>query len=361
MKEQPLPSLRIAMLGQKHSFSREGGVEVVAGALALRMAMLGHSVTLFDRSPRPQGLPFPRLAGLRLRQVPTLNRGGLAAFTSSLAAAVRAAFGPYDVVHFHAEGPAAVCWIPKLAGKRVICTIHGLDWQREKWGCLASAYIRLGEKTAVRFADEIIVLNENTRDYFRERYGRETCVVPNGTSKAEKLPARMIRQTWDLAPDGFVLFVGRLVPEKGLRLLLNAWRGIETEKTLVIAGGGACSFLRELEAIAGNNVLFTGPVQGQILEELYSNAYLFVLPSDLEGMPLSLLEAMSYANCCRGSDIPSCRETAEDGALYFAQGDEESLRAALQELLDHPDAVMRWRETAASVISKKHSWDEIAA
>ena len=332
MKEQPLPSLRIAMLGQKHSFSREGGVEVVAGALALRMAMLGHSVTLFDRSPRPQGLPFPRLAGLRLRQVPTLK-----------------------------EGPAAVCWIPKLAGKRVICTIHGLDWQREKWGCLASAYIRLGEKTAVRFADEIIVLNENTRDYFRERYGRETCVVPNGTSKAEKLPARMIRQTWDLAPDGFVLFVGRLVPEKGLRLLLNAWRGIETEKTLVIAGGGACSFLRELEAIAGNNVLFTGPVQGQILEELYSNAYLFVLPSDLEGMPLSLLEAMSYANCCLVSDIPSCRETAEDGALYFAQGDEESLRAALQELLDHPDAVMRWRETAASVISKKHSWDEIAA
>ena len=78
-------------------------------------------------------------------------------------------------------------------------------------------------------------------------------------------------------------------------------------------------------------------------------------------MPLSLLEAMSYANCCLVSDIPSCRETAEDGALYFAQGDEESLRAALQELLDHPDAVMRWRETAASVISKKHSWDEIAA
>ena len=360
MKKKQTDRLRIAMLGHKHAFSREGGVEVAVGELAARLAQRGQLVTLLDRSPRAKDLTRPEIPGLRIRQVPTLNIGGLAAFTSSLSGAVLAAVGGYDVVHFHAEGPAAVCRIPKLFGKRVVCTVHGLDWQREKWGGFASAYIRLGEKAAARYADEIIVLNESTRRYFRERYGRETRVIPNGASPRERRPACLIRQRWGLEPDAYVLFVGRLVPEKGLRLLLKAWSGLETEKKLVIAGDGSPAFRRELEGLAGENVLFTGHVSGSALEELYSSAYLFVLPSDLEGMPLSLLEAMSYGNCCLCSDIEACTETAGDGALYFERGNEDSLRTALRELLADEKTVLRMREGAADEVLSKYRWDEIA-
>ncbi len=359
MKKRQQDRLRIAMLGQKHAFSREGGIEVAVGELAERMAKKGHSVTLLDRSPRAADTDRPRIEGLSFRQVPTLNVGGLAAFSSSFFGAVMAACGPYDVVHFHAEGPAAFCRIPKLFGKRVVCTIHGLDWQREKWGRLASAYIRRGERAAAKHADELIVLNESTRRYFRETYGRGTQLVPNGASRPEKAPARLIREKWGLEKDGYVLFVGRLVPEKGLRLLLRAWNGIGTDKKLLIVGDGAAPFRRELEAMAGENVLFTGFVQGRTLDELYGNAYLFVLPSDLEGMPLSLLEAMSCGNCCLCSDIPSCTETALDRALYFEHGNEASLRAALRRLLDSPETAARYRQAAADFVSARYDWDEI--
>ena len=324
------------------------------------MARLGHKVTLLDRSPRPSRSAAPCAEGLEIRHVPTLGRGGLAALTSSFFGAVRAAFGKYDVVHFHAEGPAAMCLIPRLLGKRVVCTVHGLDWQREKWGRLARAYIKLGEKAAVRYAHEMIVLNNDTRDYFLKTYGRETRVIPNGASPAPNAPVRLIRQAWGLEKDGYVLFVGRLVPEKGLRLLLKAWKKLKTDTTLVIAGGGASeSFMGELASLAGENVLFTGFVEGQALSELYCNCRLFVLPSDLEGMPLALLEALSSGCCCLASDIPACRETARDKAVYFERGSESSLIKALQTLLDSPGNVSRYREGAKEFVLSNYDWDEI--
>ena len=360
MKKMNSGRLRIAMLGQKHSFSREGGIEVAVGELAGRMARLGHKVTLLDRSPRPSRSAAPCAEGLEIRHVPTLGRGGLAALTSSFFGAVRAAFGKYDVVHFHAEGPAAMCLIPRLLGKRVVCTVHGLDWQREKWGRLARAYIKLGEKTAVRYAHEMIVLNNDTRDYFLKAYRRGTRVIPNGASPAPNAPVRLIRQAWGLEKDGYVLFVGRLVPEKGLRLLLKAWKKLKTDTTLVIAGGGASeSFMGELASLAGENVLFTGFVEGQALSELYCNCRLFVLPSDLEGMPLALLEALSSGCCCLASDIPACRETARDKAVYFERGSESSLIKALQTLLDSPGTVSRYREGAKEFVLSNYDWDEI--
>ncbi|MBR5985012.1 MAG: glycosyltransferase family 4 protein [Clostridia bacterium] len=360
MKKMNSGRLRIAMLGQKHSFSREGGIEVAVGELAGRMARLGHKVTLLDRSPRPSRSMVPRTEDLEIRCVPTLGRGGLAALTSSFFGAVKAAFGKYDVVHFHAEGPAAMCLIPRLLGKRVVCTVHGLDWQREKWGRLARAYIKLGEKTAVMYAHEMIVLNNDTRDYFLKAYRRGTRVIPNGASPAPNAPVRLIRQAWGLEKDGYVLFVGRLVPEKGLRLLLKAWKKLKTDTTLVIAGGGASeSFMGELASLAGENVLFTGFVEGQALSELYCNCRLFVLPSDLEGMPLALLEALSSGCCCLASDIPACRETARDKAVYFERGSESSLIAALQTLLDSPGNVSRYREGAKEFVLSNYDWDEI--
>ena len=221
------------------------------------------------------------------------------------------------MVHIHAEGPAFFCWIPKLFGKRVICTIHGLDWDREKWrGSVASKFIRGGEKNAVKYADEIIVLSKDVQKYFLETYGRETHFIPNGVNRPEVREAKLITDHFGLEKDSYILFLGRLVPEKGIRYLVEAFKNVKTDKKLVIAGGSSDtdSFMEELKELAkgDDRILFTGFVQGAMLDELYSNAYIYTLPSDLEGMPLSLLEAMSYGNCCLVSDIPECAEVVED-------------------------------------------------
>lgn len=226
------------------------------------------------------------------------------------------------MVHIHAEGPAFFCWIPKLFGKRVICTIHGLDWDREKWrGSVASKFIRGGEKNAVKYADEIIVLSKDVQKYFLETYGRETHFIPNGVNRPEVREAKLITDHFGLEKDSYILFLGRLVPEKGIRYLVEAFKNVKTDKKLVIAGGSSDtdSFMEELKELAkgDDRILFTGFVQGAMLDELYSNAYIYTLPSDLEGMPLSLLEAMSYGNCCLVSDIPECAEVVEDKESLF--------------------------------------------
>lgn len=357
--------LNIAMLGHKHILSREGGVEIVVNELSTRMAALGHSVTCYDRSAHHvSGSQLDARAeykGVKIEQVWTIEKKGFAAMTSSMAAAWKAAWGKYDVVHIHAEGPAAMCWLPKLRGKRVIVTIHGLDWARAKWGGFASKYIKWGEKQAVKYADEIIVLSKGVQDYFQKEYGRRTVFIPNGVSRPKIREAVEIRKRWGLEKDSYVLFLGRIVPEKGLRYLLEAWRAVRTEKKLVIAGGSSDTqaFLDELKHMAGENVIFTGFQQGRVLEELYSNAYLYTLPSDLEGMPLSLLEAMSYGNCCVVSDIPECAEVVEDKAVCFPKGNADALRKTLQALLDEPEKVGGFKKTAAEYITAKYSWDDV--
>lgn len=183
------------------------------------------------------------------------------------------------MVHIHAEGPAFFCWIPKLFGKRVISTIHGLDWDREKWrGSVASKFIRGGEKNAVKYADEIIVLSKDVQKYFLETYGRETHFIPNGVNRPEVREAKLITDHFGLEKDSYILFLGRLVPEKGIRYLVEAFKNVKTDKKLVIAGGSSDtdSFMEELKELAkgDDRILFTGFVQGAMLDELYSNAYI---------------------------------------------------------------------------------------
>ena len=302
MKEK----LRVAMFGQKR-LSREGGIEIVVKELCTRMARDGCQVTCYNRSGHHvSGAEYDRkieYEGICQKSVPTIEKKGLAAVSSSAFAALYSALGKYDVIHIHAEGPAFFAWLPKMFGKRVIVTIHGIDWQREKWQSgFGSKFIRQGEKNAVKYADEIVVLSKGVQDYFRETYGRETHFIPNGVSRPVNRKANLITDRFGLTSDSYILFLGRLVPEKGIRYLVEAFKNVKTEKRLVIAGGSSDtdSFARELKDLAKDDhrIIFTGFVQGNLLDELYSNAYIYTLPSDLEGMPLSLLEAMSYGNCC---------------------------------------------------------------
>ena len=368
-KKHSRENLRIAMLGHKRIPSREGGIEIVVEELATRMAKKSHSVTCYNRKGHNvagsefDGTKLKTYKGVTLQEVFTIDKRGLAAMTASVSASLRAALGNYDVVHIHAEGPAFMCWLPKLFGKKVIVTVHGLDHQRAKWGKFASWYIRGGEKNAVRFADEIIVLSKGVQDYFQNTYGRTTRFIPNGVNKAKPRKARQITEKWGLTKDSYILYLGRIVPEKGERYLIEAFKQTKTDKKLVIAGGSSDTqaFMDELKSLAKDDdrIIFTGFVQGEILEELYSNPYIYTLPSDLEGMPLSLLEAMSYGNCCLTSDIPECSEVVEDKALLFRKSDVSDLKEKLQNACDHPEMVETYKAQAEEFICRKYNWDDV--
>ena len=361
--------LNIAMLGHKRIPSREGGIEIVVEELSTRMVKKGHSVTCYNRSGHHvsgkeyDGGFLKEYQDVKLKSVFTINRKGLAAMTSSFFGAICAAFGKYDVVHFHAEGPCAMLWLPKLFGKRCIATIHGIDWQRAKWGGFASKYIKFGEKVAAKYADEIIVLSAGVQKYFMDTYGRKTVFIPNGVNKPILRNPQLIKEKYGLDKDEYILFLGRLVPEKGITYLIEAFKGVTTEKKLVIAGGSSDTdaFMQELKKLAegDDRIAFTGFVQGQMLEELYSNAYLYTLPSDLEGMPLSLLEAMSYGNCCLTSDIAECAEVVEDKAILFKKSDIDDLKEKLQYICDNPDAVRKLKNGAADFICQKYNWNDV--
>lgn len=355
------------MFGQKR-LSREGGIEIVVKELCTRMAKNGYTVTCYNRSGHHvSGAEYDKKTeyeGINQKCVPTIEKKGLAAVSSSFFAALYSAFGKYNVVHIHAEGPAFFSWLPKLLGKRVIVTVHGLDWQREKWKSgFGSKFIKQGEKNAVKYADEIIVLSKGVHDYFRNQYGRETGFIPNGVNRPEIRKAELITDKFGLTKDSYILFLGRLVPEKGIRYLVEAFKNVKTEKKLVIAGGSSDtdSFMKELKELAKDDkrIIFTGFVQGQMLEELYSNAYIYTLPSDLEGMPLSLLEAMSYGNCCLVSDIQECTEVVEDKALIFKKSNVQDLQNKLQEACDRTEKIMELKQQAADYICKKYNWDDV--
>ena len=369
MKKRSKQKLKIAMLGHKRIPSREGGIEVVVEELATRMVERGHSVTCFNRSGHNvAGAEFDRehckeYKGVKIKEVFTINRRGLAAMTSSVFSSIAAVLGNYDVVHIHAEGPAFMCWFPKLLGKRVIVTVHGLDHQRAKWGKFASAYIMMGEKNAVRYADEIIVLSAGVQKYFADMYGRKTCFIPNGVNEPKIRVAEQITEKWGLTKDGYILYLGRIVPEKGEKYLIEAFKKVKTDKKLVIAGGSSDTqdFMNELKELSKDDerIIFTGFVQGHIKHELYSNSYIYCLPSDLEGMPLSLLEAMSYENCCLVSDIAECTEVVDDKAVVFRKADVADLKEKLQMLCDRADVVGKYKAEARAYIIGKYGWDDV--
>ncbi len=360
--------LKIAMIGHKRVPSREGGVEIVVEELSRRMACLGNKVDVYNRSgSHVSGSAFDSIGSelpenIRVITIPTPENKTLNAFVYSFLASLRALFGRYDVIHFHAEGPAAMCFLPKLFGIRTVVTIHGLDWQRSKWGGFASKYLKFGEKTAARCADEIIVLSDAVRDYFKKEYGRNTVYIPNGITQPDFEEIAEVAEKYGLKKDRYILYLGRIVPEKGIHYLIEAYSDMKTDMPLVIAGGSSHSeeyFARLKRSAEGKNIIFTDFVQGRMLRELYSNAYLYVLPSDLEGMPISLLEAMSYSNCCLTSDIPECTQVCGENAVYFRKSSVADLKNKLEYLIKNSDTVLEYKSRAHDYIISKYSWDDV--
>lgn len=364
-------NLKIAMLGHKVVPSRRGGVELVLTTLCPLLVNRGHEVTCFNRSSDKVENEYVStvkknsFSGVHLKKVITIDKKGLAAMSSSFFAALSCAFSNYDIIHFHAEGPCAMLWIPKLFGKRCIATVHGLDWQREKWkNGFGSKYIKFGEKILAKYADEVIVLSKGVQKYFKDTYNRDTTFIPNGVIKPQTREANIIKERYGLNKDEYICTLSRLTEEKGIHYLIEAYQQIKTDKKLVIAGDTSDTddYVKRLKEMAKDNpnIIFTGFVSGNLLDELYSNAYLYILPSNLEGMPLSLLEAMSYGNAVLGSDIPEIADVVENKAVLFKKSNVEDLKNKLENLLNNKELVTKLKREASNFICNKYNWEEIA-
>ena len=363
--------MKVAMIGHKVVPSRRGGIENVLTTLCPLLCQRGAEVTCYNRSTDKVENEYvgtvedKKYREVILKKAWTVNARGASAMIASFTAAISAAFGKYDVIHFHAEGPCAAMWIPKMFGKRCIATVHGLDWQREKWGKgFASKYIKFGEKVMVKYADEIIVLSESAKEYFKNTYNRDTTLVHNGIERPEKKEAEKITELYGLSKGGYICIVSRLTAEKGIHYPIDAYNKIKTDKKLVIAGDTSDTddYVALIKQKAENNpnIIFTGFISGDTLKEIYSNAYLVTLPSDIEGMSLSLLEALAYGNAVLCSDIPENTLVTEDRAMHFKKSDVDDLAEKLQTLCENEELVNSLKEGVDEFILKKYSWSDVA-
>ena len=292
--------------------------------------------------------------------IPT-TKGAASVPIYSFLSVLHAGICRYDCVSIRASGSCAMIPLAKALGLRVVASLHGIDSQRDKWGGFASKYLEFGERMAATKADVCLVLSKNMKEYIDTKYGVNSILFANGIDKPKSHVPEIIKEKYGLEKDGYILSLGRIVPEKGLQYLIKAFRECSSDRKLVIAGGSESNkdYYNQLLALAEGDerIIFTGYVYGQEVQELYSNAYIFALPSNLEGMANALLEAMSYGNCCLISDIPENTEVVHDKALSFEKGNETDLQKKLQMLLDDENLVRKYKKEAAPYILDRYNWD----
>ncbi len=326
--------MKIAMIGARGIDSDYSGVEKTVREISVRLASRGHDVHVF--SEKKAGANNTTFQGVNIVRVPSLSGKHSETLSRAAVATLMSARGGFDVVNFHAQGSGIFSGLSRLLGNKCVVTVHGLDWKRDKWSGFARLSLIIAEKVAARFSHQLVVVGECLQGYFMENYGRETIYIPNGISPSEPRTTTDRIASFGLARNSYALFASRLVPEKGCDELIRAFNDIETDKKLVIAGGGryADTYSKGLREIADpSKVVFTGHANGELLEELFSNAYLFILPSHIEGLSNALLEALGYKKCILISDIPENRAVVNDYAYSFKVSDIQDLRLKLTDLL----------------------------
>ena len=353
------PKHKIAFIGGRGVISKYSGIETCFEEAGPRLADLGYEVTIYCRSYFTP--PLETHKGMRLVRLPTIRSKHFETAIHTFLSTAHALLHGCDIVHYHALGPALFSFLPRLLGKKTVVTVQGLDWQRKKWGTIASLVLRGGERAAVGFPNATIVVSKILHQYLEEHYGAQTSYVPNGTTIRKRRPASHILER-GLQPDNYILFLGRFSPEKNCHLLIEAYERLDTPVKLVLAGGSSHTggYARELRAHAGDRLLLLDWVAGDELDELITNALLFVLPSDLEGLSLALLDAMGAGVCTLVSDIPENRELVDGVGFTFQPDNTHDLQRMLRLLISSPSLRHDAATRAQARIREHYLWSEIA-
>jgi len=351
--------VKIAMIGQKGIPATYGGVERHVEELSVRLVERGHEVIVYTR-PHYSATSLREYRGVRLVSLPSVRSKHLDAISHVALCAAHAAREGVDVMHFHAEGPALLSWVPRLRGCASVVTIHGQDWRRPKWGKGASLVLRAGEWMAVHAPHATICVSETLARELSQRYGRPVQFIPNGVSLIDERDDSILDQ-FNLEPQRYVLFAARLVPEKGCHYLIEAWRRGGFDMPLVMAGDSSFSdeYVARLKTAAsagGARIVFPGYVYGARLASLFANAALFVLPSDLEGMPIVLLEALGYGTPVLASDIPPNREVLGDLGATFRVGSSGDLASQLRSSLTRAADLKQMALRTQGLIRRRFNW-----
>lgn len=352
--------MRIAMIGQKGLPALHGGVERHVEELGARLIELGHEVTVFTR-PTYSDPTVTEHRGMRLVSLPTIGTKHLDAIVHSVLSSLACWLGGYDVVHYHALGPCLAAPLSRLRGRRTVATIHGQDWRRGKWGRFASAVLRLAEWMALHVPHVTVCVSESLTERYREKTGRPVLYIPNGVSICDADDTGILDE-FCLPDGGYVLFAGRLVPEKGAHYLIDAHVSGRFDLPLVIAGESSASdeYVLRLHDRAGDGVVFTGYQYGPRLAALFRHAALFVLPSDLEGLPIVLLEALAYGVPVLASDIAPNIEILGERGSYFRAGDVADLAAQEGACLRRLEELRANAEVLRADAVRDYDWENVA-
>jgi glycosyltransferase involved in cell wall biosynthesis len=356
--------LRIAFIGLRGVPAGEGGIERHVEELGARLAARGHEVTVYARRNYVQKR-VPEYRGMRVRYVASAGTKHLDFIAHSAASSLLVLRDAPDIVHYHAVASGLVAPLPRyLSRSKVVLTVHGLDYDRAKWGRAARIALKTGTRLSARVPHATITVSQALADHFAANLGRKATYIPNGIPEAHLEPLGGLAERLGISPVRYLLFVGRLVPEKAPDLLLAAFAQVPTDARLVIAGGsgftdGYTERLRRAAA-ADPRVVMPGPVFGSELSALYTNAAAFVLPSSLEGLPITLLEAIGHRSPVVVSDIAPHVEVVGatgPGRRVVPQGDQTALAAAMAEVLANVQDERAAAELLSSQVAARYSWD----
>ncbi|NTU98715.1 glycosyltransferase family 4 protein [Candidatus Falkowbacteria bacterium] len=355
--------MRIAIIGQKGIPARFGGVERHVEDLATNLAERGHEVYVYTR-PNYTPADLASYKGVNLISIKSIGTKHLDAITHTFLACLDVVRRDVDVVHFHSIGPSSLIWLIKVLKPQtpVVATFHTQCYMHQKWGGFAKMYLKFGELVCCKLSDRAIVVSRTLKAYAEKQYRKAVHYIPNGVAVSPVTESDTLAQ-WELEPREYILVVSRLVKHKGVHYLIEAFKKIETDKKLVIVGDSAFtnSYVRQIHGLAVNDprIIFTGNQTGAALQQLFSHAYLFVQPSESEGLSIALLEAMAYELAVLVSDIPENLEALSESGFTFKSKSIRDLRQMLSDLLPAGEKVDQSRRKNRQHVLENYNWKDI--
>ena len=356
--------MKIAMIGQKGIPCLFGGVERHVEELSAGLVKAGHEVLVYAKSYyTPKDMK--EYKGVKIIHLPTIRNKHLDAIFHTFLSSIHVLFQDVDIIHFHAIGPSFLCFIPKIfkPQAKIIATFHCKDWEHQKWGVLARLFLKLGAWITVNVPDKTIVVSKTLHKYCKDKYRKNCEYIPNGVKMIDNSKQMTEIRKFGLEKNGYILTVARLIRHKGIHHLIKAYDQLETNKKLVITGEGfhTDNYVKYLKNLArsNKNIIFTGFKTGQDLKYLFKNAYLYVHPSEAEGLPITVLEAASFGKCILASDIPENKEVLSGYGFTFQNKNIKDLKDKLEYLIQNPDKVQEQGERLQEIVQRNYDWERI--